>query len=137
VRRVFVDTSGFFALYSANDGDHAAAVDLFLQANSQRWELVTTNAVVVETHALLLNRTRERRALAIKFLDDLESSELRIERVAQADEQAAIALQRAHHDKTYSLCEALSFVVCERLGISEAISCDDDFRSYGRLTVLL
>ena len=42
-----------------------------------------------------------------------------------------------HKDKTYSLCDALSFVVCERLAIGEVIACDDDFRSYGRLTVLL
>jgi uncharacterized protein len=137
VKHIFVDTSGFFALYSANDADHTAAVEVFLQANTQRWQLVTTNAVVVETHALLLNRTREGRTLAIKFLDDLESSELRVERVFEEDEKAAIALVRAHKDKTYSLCDALSFVVCERLGTSETISCDDDFRSYGRLTVLL
>lgn len=137
MKTVFVDTGGFFALYSRNDADHAKAVDLFRQANAQRWRLVTTNAVVLETHALLLNRTREGRTLALKFLDDLKSSDLRVERVGEADETAAIALIRAHHDKTYSLCDALSFAVCERMGIAETISCDDDFRSYGRLTVLL
>ena len=137
MKTVFVDTGGFFALYSRNDADHAKAVDLFQQAHAQRWELVTTNAVVFETHALLLNRTREGRPLALKFLDDLKSSDLRVERVGEADETAAIALIRLHDDKTYSLCDALSFAVCERMSISEAISCDDDFRSYGRLTVLL
>jgi predicted nucleic acid-binding protein len=55
----------------------------------------------------------------------------------EADEADAIALIRAHGDKSYSLCDALTFVVCERSGIAQAISCDDDFRSYGRLTVLL
>ena len=107
----------------ANDADHAGAVDVFGQANTQRWQLVTTNAVVVETHALLLNRTREGRILAIKFLDDLESSGLRVERVSETDEKAAISLIRGHQDKTYSLCDALSFVVCERVGITETISC--------------
>jgi hypothetical protein len=53
VKRVFVDTSGVFALYSANDADHVAAVDVFRQANDQRWQLITTNMVVAETHALL------------------------------------------------------------------------------------
>lgn len=137
MKRVLVDTGGFFALYSANDVDHARAIEAFRKANSERWELVTTNAVVVETYALLLNRTGEGRDKAIQFLDDLESSELRVERVSEADEDKAVALVRAHQDKTYSLCDALSFVVCERLGIGEAIACDDDFRSYGRLVVLL
>ncbi len=53
LKRVFVDTSGFFALYSSNDADHQRAVALFEQADSERWELVTTNAVVLETCALL------------------------------------------------------------------------------------
>ena len=134
---VFVDTSGFFALYARNDADHAQAVDLFRRASSERWQLVTTNAVVMETHALLLNRVRDGRAVALRFLDDMRSSGVRVERVGEADEAAAIALIRAHADKSYSLCDALSFVVCERSGITQAISCDDDFRSYGRLTVLL
>ncbi len=137
MKSVFVDTGGFFALYSANDPDHLQAVEVFQEANSERWKLMTTNTVVVETYALLLNRTGEGRARALQFLDDLDSSELRVERVSEQDERKAIALIRAHKDKTYSLCDALSFVVCERLGISHAISCDDDFRSYGRLTALL
>ena len=134
---VFVDMSGFFALYARNDADHPQAVDLFRRASSERWQLVTTNAVVMETHALLLNRVRDGRAVALRFLDDMRSSGVRVERVGEADEAAAIALIRAHADKSYSLCDALSFVVCERSGITQAISCDDDFRSYGRLTVLL
>ena len=134
---VFVDTSGFFALYARNDADHPQAVGLFRRASSERWQLVTTNAVVMETHALLLNRVRDGRTVALRFLDDVRSSGVRVERVAEADEAAAIALIRAHADKSYSLCDALSFVVCERSGITQAISCDDDFRSYGRLTVLL
>lgn len=134
---VFVDTSGFFALYARNHADHPQAVDLFRRASSERWQLVTTNAVLMETPALLLNRVRDGRAVALRFLDDMRSSGVRVERVGEADEAAAIALIRAHADKSYSLCDALSFVVCERSGITQAISCDDDFRSYGRLTVLL
>jgi predicted nucleic acid-binding protein len=60
--KVFVDTGGFFALYSANDLDHVRAVEVFRRANAERWALVTTNAVVFETYALLLNRTGKGRA---------------------------------------------------------------------------
>jgi len=42
----------------------------------------------------------------------------------------------AHTDKSYSLCDALSFVVMERLGVTEAISFDRHFREYGRFTIL-
>lgn len=133
----FVDTGGFYALLSKNDVNHERALGVFRQANAERWSLVTTNIVVFETYALLLNRTGEGRSKAIQFLDHLSASGLRIERVTEQDESAAIALVRAHDDKTYSLCDALGFVVCGRLKISDAIACDVDFRSYGRLNVLL
>ena len=99
---LFVDTSGFFALYARNDVDHPPAVNLFRKASSERWQLVTTNAVVRERHALLLNRVRNGRTVALRFLDDLRSSGVRVERVAEADEGTAIALIRAHADKSYS-----------------------------------
>jgi predicted nucleic acid-binding protein len=65
VSTVFVDTIGFFALYARNDADHPSAVNLFRQASSERWQLVTTNAVSMETHALLLNRVRNGRTVAL------------------------------------------------------------------------
>lgn len=137
MKHAFVDTGGFYALISENDVKHQRALDVFRQANAQRWKLVTTNVVVFETYALLLNRTGEGRPKAIQFLDHLRLSGMEIERVTADDEDRAIALVRAHADKTYSLCDALGFVVCDRLRITEAIACDADFRSYGQLTVLL
>jgi len=83
----------------------------------------------------LLNRVRQGRRKALAFLDALAQSEVKVERCTEQDERAAIALIRAHKDKSYSLCDALSFVVMERLGVGEAISYDADFRSYGRFLV--
>lgn len=57
-------------------------------------------------------------------------------RVRKNDEEKALALIREHEDKLYSVCDALSFVVMERLRIHEAIAFDQDFRSYGKFTLL-
>ena len=59
-----------------------------------------------------------------------------VERVRRRDDERAIALLRAHEDKSYSLCDALSFVVMERLRIRDAIAFDRHFRAYGRFTIL-
>jgi uncharacterized protein len=56
--------------------------------------------------------------------------------VKRAFVDSAIALVRIHEDKAYSLCDALSFVVMERLRINEAIAFDRHFREYGRITIL-
>ena len=136
MKRVFVDTGGFFALITREDPLHDQAVALFTQANSERWSLVTTNAVVFECHALLLTRSRPGRQNAIVFLDLLSQDAYRIERVRKHDEEGAAILLRTHQDKDYLFCDALSFVVMERLGIKEAIAFDRHFREYGRFTIL-
>jgi len=140
MKRVFVDTGGFVALLVAEDEMHPRASELFESASRDRWTLVITNAVVVETYSVLLARAKDGRRTAISFLDavveDQSQGGLAVERVRPDDELNAIALLRAHTDKDYSLCDALSFVVMERLGITEAIAFDRHFREYGRFTIL-
>jgi predicted nucleic acid-binding protein len=136
VTRVFVDSGGFFALLAPEDRFHERARALFLRANGERWRLVTTNVVVIETYALLLTRSRGGRQNALNFLDMVTADAYQVERIRRADEERAFALVRAHQDKAYSLCDALSFVVMERLGITEAIAFDRHFRAYGRFTIL-
>lgn len=136
MKHVFVDSGAFFALQVAQDASHAAATAVFQRAQAERWWLTTTNAVVIETYALLLSRTRAGRSAAIAFLDALEQTPLHVERIRPTDEKQAVALLRSHTDKTYSLCDALSFVVMERLGIGEALAYDRHFREYGRFLIL-
>ncbi len=134
--RVFVDTSAFYALIVTEDQSHQRAHEVFTRAEREEWQLVTTNAVVFETHALLLHRSRPGREIALRFLDMVRADAYEVVRVQRGDEEKAVALIRSHRDKTYSLCDALSFVVMERLGISQAIAFDRDFRTYARFAIV-
>jgi predicted nucleic acid-binding protein len=136
VRSVFVDSGGFFALIVRTDEHHERAHALFARADAERWRLVTTNAVVWEAHALLVNRARPGHEAALRLLDLVEADPYRVERVRKRDEERAAALVRGQADKGYSYCDALSFVVMERLGVREAIAFDRHFRDYGRWTLL-
>lgn len=136
MKRVFVDSGAFFALQVTQDESHSRARAIFNRAETERWRLITTNVVVIETYALLLARTRQKRAAAIAFLEQLPQTAVAVERIQPVDEERALALVRAHADKTYSLCDALSSVVMERLGVTEAIAFDRHFREYGRFTIL-
>ncbi|TVR62300.1 MAG: PIN domain-containing protein [Candidatus Competibacteraceae bacterium] len=136
MRRVLVDSGGFFALLVREDQFHDRARSLFGQANSENWRLMTTNVVVIESYALLLTRAHGGRHHAIRFLDMVSRDAYQVERISQSDEENAMRLVRAHQDKAYSLCDALSFVVMERIGIEEAIAFDRHFHEYGRFRIL-
>jgi uncharacterized protein len=136
VKRVFVDSGGFFAHLVKEDALHGRARDLFAQAEREHWDLITTNAVVYETHALLTNRARDGREAGLRFLDHIQRGLCAVAYVTRDDERSAIAILREHQDKMYSLCDALSFVIMERLDIADAIAFDRHFREYGGFTIL-
>jgi predicted nucleic acid-binding protein len=69
-------------------------------------------------------------------LEHVERGLCEIVHGTQDDEARAIAILRDHQDKAYSFCDALSFAVMERLGVTEVIAFDRHFREYGRLTIL-
>jgi uncharacterized protein len=131
----FVDSSAFFALAHAPDDNHRLATELLAGLVRGRTRLITTNFVIAEAHALLVNRTR-RQDLGAQFLERLYGSpSMERVRVADADEQQAVALVIRYRDKLFSLTDATSFVVMERPGIRHAFTFDADFAQYG-VTVL-
>jgi predicted nucleic acid-binding protein len=137
VKRVFVDTSAFFAHLTAEDAHHNESRALFERADREAWTLITTNAVVWETYTLIRIRARNGRDLALGFLEDIQDGICDIERIRPVDEAKAIELLRRYADKKYSFCDALSFVVTEELGVAEVLAFDDDFKSYGKYVLVL
>lgn len=133
---LFVDTSAFAALFMADEDDHENVLTVFSDANTRRRPLVTTNAVIFETYTLILYRSRNGRKNALKFLDMLDGGSVTVVRLTATDEAKAIEIVKKHKDKKYSLCDAASFSLMKRLKIKEAVSLDDDFRSYGKFVVL-
>ena len=65
MRRLFVDTSAYFALTDKRDENHEAAAHFIHQLIRERTELLTTNYIVAETHTLLLNRIGYTAALQV------------------------------------------------------------------------
>lgn len=126
MKLVFVDTSGIVAAMNARDEYHARARKIFHDVARGGYGLVITNYVRAETHALLVGRAG--RDIALRFL---EETSWFVERVSPQDEEKAIEILRTYRDKTFSLTDATSFVVMERLGIDTAIAFDQHFPEYG------
>jgi hypothetical protein len=128
-RAVFVDTGAFFALTFSGDTHHREGVDIYDRLVAERRDLVTSNFVLAETHALIVNRLN--RTVALRVLDDIEGGSTRVIRVTTADETVARAILHSHRDKDYSLTDATSFAVMQRLGMTAAFAFDRHFVQYG------
>ena len=128
-RRCIVDTSAYYALIDSSDRHHSDALVLLRHLADQRWRLFTTNLVIAETHALVLNRLG--RGVALAFLGAMAESSTTVERVTPADEQRALEIIRQYQDKDFSLTDASTFSVAGRIGVTIAFSFDRNFNQYG------
>jgi uncharacterized protein len=133
-RRVFVDTSAYFALADRRSGAHDSAQAIGRQLIALRWRLFTTNFVLAETHALVLSRIN--RGIALQVLLAIDSSTTTVVRVSTRDERRAREILAQYDDKDFSLTDAVSFGVMERLHITHAFSFDADFSQYGFTRVI-
>jgi len=72
------------------------------------------------------------RAEAVRFVDRILSSP-EFEVVVPDEElyRAAFDLYRRRSDKTYSLVDCMSMVLCRRLNITEVLTADRDFEREG------
>jgi predicted nucleic acid-binding protein len=128
-RRTFVDTSAYFALLDADDANHTQARTISHRLIAEGWRLFTTSFVLAETHALLVNRLSQ--PLATRFLRDMEHSPTTLVWVTPTDMQRAKAIIYQYTDKAFSLTNATSFAVMERLRIPAVFTFDRDFAQYG------
>ena len=126
---VFVDTSAFKAVADTRDRYHRRALEVQGRLAQGNWGLYTSNLVVAEAHALILNRLGHGQALA--FLELMDRRPAAIVWVDEAIHDDATALIRRYEDKDFSLTDATSFVIMERLGLRTAFAFDADFLRYG------
>ena len=132
---VFVDSSGFFALWEAGDQHHTKAVRLQQELILKRKHFITTEYVVDETATLL--RMRHSHAAAADFLTSVEDSEvLRMEWIGPDRFHAAAQLFRRHTDKEWSFTDCVSFVVMREFRIRDAFTTDHHFKQAGYIPLL-
>lgn len=119
----FVDSSAIIALVNREDTIHSQAVDAYHELVNDGYRLFTTNYVVAET-VLLID---------IGFGPDAAREWLRDHRLPvyhadDQDERRAIAnITSSRRGSRISMTDAISTVVMERLGISDAFAVDPDF----------
>ena len=127
---VFMDTSGFLALWDAADEQHARAVRLQGDLARKRRRFIVTDYIVDETVTLLL--VRHSHAASADFLETVTASEyLQFEWVTADRFHNAIDLFRRHDDKKWSFTDCVSFTLMHELSIRDCFTSDHHFRQAG------
>ena len=127
---LFLDTSGWFPALATWHSLHSLHVAALREALHEGLRPVTTNLVVVETHALLLRRAGRGPALA--FLREVRRSlTVTVSSTPEVEERALRDWIERYDDHDISLTDAVSFAVMAERGIEEALALDHRFRVAG------
>ena len=130
---VFLDASFWIAYRDERQNLHEQAKRILSAVFRRRIKFVTTLPVLCEIHAHFCRNAKKKRLI----IQDFDNNPLvQIEAITNADQQQAFELLRSQTDKTYSLCDAISFVVIRRLGLNQVLSFDKHFRQFGEFEII-
>jgi predicted nucleic acid-binding protein len=124
---VLLDTSGLLCLFDASESRHSEAVKRYSGATLR----LAHNYIVAEFVALAQARRLAREPALAFAAELLADSEIEIVWVDQSLHDESLTMLRSQLDKTYSLCDAVSFIVMKRRGVSEALTTDGHFDQAG------
>lgn len=124
---MLVDTSGLLCLFNAADPQHQSAVDAY-----GRTAVRFTHNYVLAEFVALANARRLPRGPAIDFVDAIaRDTDCEVIWVDQSLHHRAIDLLQHRRDKSYSLCDAVSFVLMRDRTMDIALTTDSHFSQEG------
>ena len=124
---IYVDTGASFALSDSRDMHHGRASEYALRMERQN-RFLTSSYVIVEAWLLIRNKLGYH--IAMGFLERIRGGGVQIEHVTVSDLDKAAKILALYSDQQFSLVDAVSFVIMERLNISHAFSFDVHFQIY-------
>ncbi len=129
---MFVDTSGLLCLYDSRDVFHKNAILEFRRAD----RLLTHNYVLAEFVALANARNLPRQDTLRRIMHLMDSPWLELLWVDETLHRAGLELLARRLDKSYSLCDAISFLQMQATGVSKALTTDRHFEQEGFVRLL-
>jgi predicted nucleic acid-binding protein len=124
---MLLDTAGLLCLLHQPEPFHQEARRAYQAAHVR-----LTHAYILAEFVALAQARRFPRLTALTFLTDLVANpDIETVWVDEALHQKAMLLLQARPDKTYSLCDAVSFVLMRERKIGEALTTDHHFEQEG------
>ncbi|MEK7849448.1 MAG: PIN domain-containing protein [Candidatus Omnitrophota bacterium] len=130
MEKVFVDTSGWVALFAENDQNHKKAVSIFEEIKYSKVPIYTSDYCIDETITTILARgSHKQSVLAGEAL--FTSKIIKIVHVYPDYLQTAWELYQKYKDKKFSFTDVTSFVIMKDLNIKKAFAFDREFVQAG------
>ena len=130
---MLLDTAGLLCLLHKAEPLHEKACEYYRAAGVR----VTHNYVLAEFVALATARRLPRQAVLTFLIDLLKNPDIETIWVDEMLNGNALSLLLERQDKTYSLCDAVSFVLMRQRNINEALTTDRHFEQEGFLRLLV
>ena len=121
-----IDTSAVYALLDRSDNNHDQAKAILKQLQVEKFIPLLTNYIEAECHALIT--TKLGAELGRKWLRE---NSWPVERAEAEDEIAAKELIYQYTDKDFTLVDAITFIIMQRLNIQKAFAFDRHFVQMG------
>jgi uncharacterized protein len=135
-RRIFVDTSGFYALMTKSDAMHEKAAGFLQKAQKQKTNFVTTDYILDETATLFRARGLGH-LIPNVFQVVLSTAVCQIEWMDPERFSETLAYFIKHNDHEWSFTDCFSFIVMKHLQIHDALTKDNHFRAAGFAPLLI
>ena len=130
MEKVFVDTSGWVALFVENDQNHKKAVSIFEEIRNSRVPIYTSDYCIDETITTILARgSHKQSVLAGEAI--FTSKIIKIVHVCPDYLQSAWELHQKYKDKMFSFTDVTSFAIMKDINIKKAFSFDKEFVQAG------
>src|SRR3954463_6083540 len=127
MRQILADAGYWIALRDQKDVNHPNARKLALWLTRQKYFFVVTPYIFAEVYASFSRMGNIREQI---IRDIWQNPIVRVEQCDFEDQQNALDLLVQHHDKSFSFCDSLSFVVMTRMDIAQAASFDQHFHQF-------
>lgn len=129
---MLLDTSGLLCLHYPTEPFHTQARDGYQKATTR-----LTHSYIVAEYVALANARRFSHSSILTFVVDLlDNPDIETVWVNEPLHRAAVDLLIVRQDKTYSLCDAVSFVLMRQRKITKALTTDRHFEQEGFVRLL-
>lgn len=129
---MLIDTSGLLCLHYPTEPLHTQAYTAYTRATFK-----LTHSYIIAEYVALANARRFPRSSVLAFVVDLlDNLDIETVWINESLYRTALKLLLERQDKSYSLCDAISFVLMRQRGISEALTTDRHFEQEGFIRLL-